>query len=297
MDLSVVILNWNVGHLLRRCLASLFSQTAGITFEVIVVDNASSDDSPEMVRQEFPQAILIANDHNFGFAKGNNIGIRRTCGNTILLLNPDTEISGNTLGGVVRFLRDHPEAGLVGAEFLNPDGTHQPSVRRFPTLADQSLILLKLHRLLPRLRIIRWYLAADLDPMKTQAVDQIPGAFFGMPRETIERVGLLDERFFIWFEDVDYCRRVWQSGKKVMYTPDIRITNQGGASFAQIASYKKQKMMNASMALYFRKWHSAAAWLVIQSLRPVSLLLAWFIGLTAYRHNPTGGFGSKRLKP
>lgn len=278
MDISVIILNWNVRDLLRRCLTSIYANTSGISFEVIVVDNASSDASADMVRAEFPQAMLIVNDQNFGFAKGNNIGVREASGDVVLLLNPDTELIGNTLCNLVAFLKRNPDAGLVGAEFLNPDGTHQPSVRRFPTLLDQSLILFKVHKLIPRLGVFKRYLARDLDVSRTQPVEQVSGTFFGMPRRTIEEVGLLDERFFIWFEDVDYCRRVWSSGKKVLYTPEIQIMNRGGASFSQVGTCKKQKMFNKSMAAYYKKWHGIAAWLAIEMLRPISLLLAWAAG-------------------
>lgn len=296
MDISVVILNWNVKELLRRCLQSVSREAHNVTYEVIVVDNASADGSVEMVRTEFPQVRVIANDENSGFAKGNNIGIRKATGNVVLLLNPDTELVENVLGQVVDFLRARPEAGLVGAQFLNEDGSVQPSVRRFPTLLDQCLVLLKLHNSFPRLGVLRRYFAYDLDMTKTQKVDQVSGTFLAIPRATLDTVGLLDERFFIWYEDVDYCRRVWQSGRHVWYTPDIRIRNRGGASFAQVVAFRKQRMLNQSMAAYFRKWHSTGAWLVIELVRPFSLLLSVMVDILVYGHKAKEGRGSRRLK-
>lgn len=296
MEASIIILNWNVKDLLRRCLQSIVREMRDVTYEVIVVDNASGDGSVEMVRAEFPAVTLIVNGQNFGFAKGNNIGIRQATGDVVLLLNPDTELWGNALQKVVTFLQTHPEAGLVGAQFLNEDGSVQPSVRRFPTLLDQCLILLKLHNLFPRLGVLRRYFAHDLDTTKTQSVDQVSGTFFAIPRATLNAVGLLDERFFIWFEDVDYCRRVWQSGKEVWYTPDIKIRNRGGASFAQVVAFRKQRLLNRSMAQYFRKWHGLGAWFLIELLRPISLLLTLLVDVFIYRRQPIEGLGSRRLK-
>ena len=296
MDLSIIILNWNVRDLLRRCLESIFQNTSGISFEVLVVDNASADGSAEMVRNEFPQVKLMLNEGNFGFAKGNNVGLKQGRGDILLMLNPDTEVVGNCLALLCNFIRSHTDAGLVGAEFINEDGTHQPSVRRFPTVWDQSLIMLKLHNIFPRWKVFRRYFMTDAAAMQLQTVDQISGTFFGMPRRTFDEVGLLDERFFIWFEDVDYCRRVWQSEKKVYYVPSLKIRNRGGASFAQVMALAKQRMMNRSMAAYFKKWHTVPSWLVIQILRPISLGLAWCTGVFIYRGRPIEGVGSRQLK-
>lgn len=296
MDISVVIVNWNVKDLLRRCLQSIAHETREVSYEVIVVDNASTDGSVDMLRHEFPDVNVIVNGDNTGFAKGNNSGIRKTTGDVVLLLNPDTELMGNTLGHTVHFLRRRPDVGLLGAQFVNEDGSVQPSVRRFPTLADQCLILLKLHNVFPRLGALRRYFAYDMDTTRTQSVDQVSGTFFAIPRATLDAVGLLDERFFIWYEDVDYCRRVWQSGRRVWYSPDVKIRNRGGASFAQVVAFRKQRLLNRSMAQYFRKWHSVGAWLLIQTMRPCSLVLALLVDLLLYRRRSREGIGSKRLK-
>lgn len=296
MDLSVIIVNWNVRELLKRCLRSIYDSTRGISFEVFVIDNASSDKSVEMVSLEFPHATIIANEKNLGFARANNLAIEQCRGDLVLLLNPDTSVRGNALGEVVAFARRHPEAGVIGCKFLNPDGTHQPSVRRFPRLIDHAMMLLKLHHLFPNAQPLRRYLAVDIDPTRTQEVDQVSGTFMCISRAALNTIGFLDERFFIWYEDVDYCKRVKKSGMKVLYEPSISIVNQGGKSFAQVVALKKQRMMNKSMAQYFRKHHSIGAWLLVEALRPLSIALTWLIDLIVYRNRPTEGVGSKKLK-
>lgn len=296
MDLSIVIVNWNVRDLLRRCLQSIFDSTTGISFEVFVVDNASGDGSVDMVRSEFPAATVISNERNYGFARANNQAIQKSRGDFVLLLNPDTEMMGSTLGDLVRVARSHPGAGVIGCRFLNPDGTIQPSVRRFPRLIDQLVILLKLHHLFPNATLIRRYLAYDLDPAREQFVEQVSGTFMCLSRAAIRTVGLLDERFFIWYEDVDYCKRTIAAGLKVLYTPLVSITNHGGKSFAQVVALKKQRMMNKSMAQYFRKHHSTAAWLVVQMLRPLSLVITWMIDRIFYRGRATSGVSTEKFK-
>lgn len=296
MDLSVVIVNWNVRDLLRRCLQSIFNNTTGISFEVFVMDNASADGSVEMVRSEFPSVSVIANNGNFGFARANNLAMQKSRGDFVLLLNPDTEMVGNSLGHLVGLARAHPDAGVVGCRFLNPDGTIQPSVRRLPRLLDHIMILLKLHHVFPNIRPIRRYLAADHDEAREQNVEQVSGTFMCVSRAVIRTVGLLDERFFIWYEDVDYCRRVVAAGFKVLYTPEISIINHGGKSFEQVVALKKQRMMNRSMAQYFRKHHSTTAWLIVQALRPISLIITWIIDRLVYRGRQISGISTEKFK-
>ena len=278
IDVSVIIVSWNTRELLGRCLKSLFEQTHGVSFEVLVVDNASSDDSAEMVRSEFTQVNLIANDANLGFARANNQAIAEAKGECVLLLNPDTELIDDGISNLVAVARKHPEAGIVGGKILNPDRSIQASVRRFPTLCSQVLIMLKLHHAFVNISCLRRYFANDVNPESEQSADQVMGAFFLISRQALNIVGTLDERFFIWFEEVDYCKRVVNAGLKVLYTPVAQVVHHGGESFAQVFALKKQKMFNASLAKYMRKHFGRRAWLAIQILRPVSLLLAWFSG-------------------
>lgn len=277
IDLSIVIVNWKVGNLVMRLLDSIYKFTNGINFEVFVIDNNSEDNSIQMVREKFPQVHLIANKENLGFAKACNQGMKESGGEFVLLLNPDTEIFDNALERLVLWMRSRPEIGIGGVKLLNSDRTLQASVRRFPTFWSQAFILFKLHHLLPRLNQFHCYFARDFDYSREQEVDQVMGAFFCIRRKLIEKIGLLDENFFIWFEEVDFCKRAKDVGFKVVYLPEISVIHYGGESFAQVFAFRKQKMFNNSLAIYLRKHNSFLAWLGIKLLSPFSLLLAWFV--------------------
>jgi GT2 family glycosyltransferase len=275
VDLSIIIVNWNVKPLLERCLQSIFQETSDISYEVFVVDNASADGGVEMIKERFSKRVkLIANKENLGFAKACNQAIAQSQGKYILLLNPDTEITDNALTKAVNFMRTHSRCGILGVRLLGVDDEFQPSVRRFPTFGSQFLILLKLHWIFPRVRPLNKYFVQDFDYSKTQEIDQVMGAFLMTRRRVIDEVGPLDENFFVWFEEVDFCRRVKQAGWKVYYTPEVEIIHYGSQSFKQVLPFKKQKMYNNSMLYYFQKHHSKTAWRILRFFYPPSLFLA-----------------------
>lgn len=275
MDVSVIIVNWNVKPLLRQCLASLRKQQ-GVDFEVLVVDNASSDGSVEMVTEEFPEYTLIASNTNLGFAAANNMAIEHANGDFVLLLNPDTElIDTHTLAKLVRYMKERPHVGIVGPRLLNPDRTLQRSIRRFPTFVSQVLIMLKLHHIFPRLKSLREYFAADIDHMTGRTVDQVMGACFMIRGDVLCTIGNLDERFFIWFEEVDYCKRAIDAGFQVCYTPHIEVVHHGGESFDKVFGPTKQQYFNTSLRKYFRKHHGRVSAALLSALVPVSQVLAW----------------------
>jgi GT2 family glycosyltransferase len=275
MDLSIIIVNWKVKDLLEKCLQSVFEQTKNISFEVFVVDNNSGDGSVEMVRQKFPQVDLTASGENLGFAKGNNLAIKKSRGRYVLLLNPDTEILENALEKMVHFMDAHEDCGVAGCNLLNSDSSLQFSVRAFPDLASQVFILLKIHHLFPHSKAMYKYLVQNFDYGKTQEVDQVMGAFMIIRREVLDKIGLLDENFWIWFEEVDFCKRAKSAGWKIFYTPEAKIIHHYGQSFKQTMGLKKQKNFNRSLSYYFRKNGTKGEWLAIQILRPISLVLAW----------------------
>ena len=279
MDLSIITVNWKVKDLLEKCLRSVYEQTKDISFEVFVVDNDSGDGSVEMVREKFPQVSLTASNDNLGFAKGNNIAVKDAKGRYILLLNPDTEILDNAIGKMVKFMDNHPGCGIAGCKLLNPDLTLQPSVRHFPTFLSQALILLKLHHLFPHSAPMRHYLAEDFDYTKTQPADQVMGAFFMIRKKVIEKIGLLDEKFWIWFEEVDYCKRTKEAGFKILYTPEAKIIHYYGQSFKQVYNVKKQKDFNKSLTYYFKKHQPLWQRILIGILKPISIALAWGVYL------------------
>ena len=283
MDLSIIIVNWKVKDLLEKCLRSIFLQTKNINFEVFVVDNNSGDGSVEMVREKFPQVDLTASAENLGFAKGNNLAIKKSRGRYVLFLNPDTEILDNALDKMVRFMDAHPECGIAGCKLLNQDLSLQPSIRAFPDLASQIFILLKIHNFLPHSKAMYKYLAGVFDYEKMQEVDQVMGAFMIIRREVIEKIGLLDENFWLWFEEVDFCKRAKEAGWKILYTPEAKIIHLYGQSFKQALSVPKQKVLNRSLAYYFKKHGTKGEWLVIQVFRPLSLFLAWLVQIFKFK--------------
>jgi len=284
MDLSVSIVSYNGKELARDCLNSIFSaqggsasggkNTAGIEFEVFVVDNGSVDGTPEMIRAEFPQVRLIANKDNLGFAKANNLAIKESQGDFVLLLNQDMRALSGTMEGMVKFMRAHPEAGIAGCRLIDEKGETVRHVRRFPGVWGQAAIILKLPHLFPR--IIHKYLA-DFDYSKpgAQEVDSVRGSFFCIRREVLEKIGGLDERYFFWFEEVDYCRQAKLAGFKVFYTGDVQCIDFVGQSVKKLNHLKRQKMFTESMVKYFKKWHPGWRAGLIAALRPVGLGLSW----------------------
>ncbi len=230
LDLSVVIVNYNSGNLLRGCLESLFKEISNLSPEVFVVDNSSKDGS-EAVVGEFPQVNLIENRSNLGFARAANKGIRRSKGRYVLLLNPDTILLHRSLGELVRFMDERPEAGVGGAKLLYPDGRLQLSCRRFP---EYSFLLFGresiLTRLFPKNRFSRQYMLTDLDYDRVQEVDFEAGAAMIVRRSIFEEIGYLDEDFFLFAEDTDLCFRAKNSGWKVYFIPQAQIVHHLGAS-------------------------------------------------------------------
>lgn len=285
LDLSIVIVSWNVKDLLNKCIKSIYAQTKQISFEVFVIDNKSSDGTVEMLTGEFinnPEAYknlhIIFNNHNAGFAKGNNQGIERAKGQFVLLLNPDTEIfESGTLERCVNFMKKNKKCGVLGCKLLNTDKTLQPSARRFPTLMSQMLIMLKVHNLWPTISPVKKYYALDFPHKRVSSIDQVMGAFLMTRMKIIKEIGALDEKFWIWFEEVDFCKRVKNLKYLNIYFPESQIIHHHGQSFKQVLSYKKQKQLNRSLLYYFKKHHSFFSYLVLLSLSPISLFLALIV--------------------
>jgi hypothetical protein len=269
-DLAIIIVSWRVKDLLKECLESIYHFTRDLSFEVIVVDNDSGDGTVEMVGQNFPQAKLIASRVNLGFARANNLGLRQASARHYLLLNPDTRLTDNILVPLVKYLDKHPQTGVLGAQLLNYNKTIQPSVRHFPSWTDHLLMMFKLHHFWP----LKKYLALDFDYARTGEVDQVMGAFFAISGPTLKQVGYLDEKYYIWFEEVDYCQRVKRAGLKVVYWPEISLIHYGGQSFKQVFSFKKQWIFSKSRLRYIFKYQNIFVYLIILLLTPVSLLLS-----------------------
>ena len=253
IDLSIVIVSWNVSSLLQKCLYSIYQNQDDLSLEVFVVDNNSMDGSAKMISDSFPEATLIKNKKNLGFAKANNQAIKKATGEYVLLLNPDTEILGDGLQKSLKFMKSNSECGVMGPKMLFENKTLQPSVRRFPKIWPIFLMFIKAPKVFESISAINNYLYIDFDYTKEQEVDQVMGAYMLIPKKVLDKVGNFDERFFVWFEEVDLCKRIWGGGYKVIYNPNIEIIHPGGKSFSQQKAVSKQFRFFMSAFKYFLK--------------------------------------------
>lgn len=256
-DLSVVIVNWNVRELLRDCLRSLKECPDDVETEIVVVDNASDDGSAAMVREEFPDVKLLALNENAGYAAGNNRGIEASSGRHVLALNPDVLIRPGALWAMVKALDANLRVAAVGPLNLDEDERPRTSARRFPTTSAMLYQHTLLRLVRPMKTLYRDYKMRDFGWDRELSIDQPMGAALGAKRSALERIGGWDEAFFMYFEEVDLCRRIKDLGMEILFLPQSRIVHLGGRSTAQVRS-KKQMMIFRSMFRYFDK-HVATA--------------------------------------
>ena len=252
--LSVIIVSWNVHHLLKQSLESIYSSWGETPdLEVIVVDNASSDESVAMVHNFFPNVNLIPNDQNLGYPAGCNQGLAAAAGKYLLVLNPDTEIVNDALNTLVRYMDAHPEVGMTGPLLTYPDGSHQSSRRRFPTLPVLFLESTWLQKLAPRSILKRYYMQ-DIAKSTTQQVDWITGAAMLIRREVWLQVGGFDEGFFMYSEELDWCRRIKKNGWLIMYIPQATVIHHEGKSSEQVTA-ERHIYFQTSKIRYSRIYH------------------------------------------
>jgi GT2 family glycosyltransferase len=285
MDISICIVTWNVSALLRDCLNSIYKNTDGLTYEVIVVDNDSKDDSVEMVKREFPQVKLIENKTNAGFTRANNQAIKVAKGKMIMILNPDTEIIGNTMRQMMDFMDVHPECGVLGPKLLNTDGTLQRSCKTFPTLEVMLYNALFLDSLFPRSKVFGKHFMTWWDFDNIMEVEQPMGSALLIRREVLDSVGLFDEKIYFWFDEVDLLYRIKHSGWKIYFTPFAQIKHHLSKSFKQWKSFKQIMsgtiVWRKSRNYFFRKHYGRhtvfALWLI--DIFQVLLILAVLYGI------------------
>lgn len=232
MDLSIIIVNWNAVDYLKACLTSLYRTIHGLDCEVIVLDNASRDHSVQMVKDEFPQVILIERSDNLGFTRGNNFAYQYASGNTILLLNPDTEVGEESVASMFRHLCALPQAGAIGCRLLNSDGSLQTTcVQAFPSLLNQLVDTDFLRRTFPNWSMWGWQpLVAD--PGRPVDVDIVCGACIMVKRSVFEQVGMLATDYLMYGDEMDLCYRIKKAGHKVFYTGQVHVIHHGGKSTA-----------------------------------------------------------------
>lgn len=274
----MVIVNWNTRSEISDCLRSVLTSDVAVP-EVVVVDNASSDGSVAMVQGDFPTVKLIRNDDNLGFAKASNQGIKVCKGRYVLLLNPDCVVHPGAFTELVRFGDANPDVGIFGIRILNSDGTVFGSCRRFPTLAAGIFRNAILARLFPNNPYIKEYLMADWDHSEVAEVDWVSGAALVARREMLDQIGVLDERFFMYCEDVDIAYRAKQAGWKVMYFPGATVVHLRARSSDQnpvpmIIAFHR------SMYAFFNKHYAAKSSVLARAIVPLGLIFRTLLLIT-----------------
>ena len=296
-QVAVVIVVWNAKRYVVECLESLREHCGEVCPEVIVVDNASSDGTPELVAEMFPEAKLIRNPENFGFAKANNIGIAQTSADYICLVNSDVKFLDDCISPMVRYLSEHPGVGMLGPKMLAASGEVRRSTMRFPTVWNNFCRAIGLDSLFKRSRSFGGLLMSDFDHKTTAPVEVLNGWFLAVSRTAIERVGLLDPQFFMYGEDVDWCYRFRQAGERVVFFAEAGAIHYGGASSSNAPLRFYLELYRATWQ-YWRKHHGGLARLgflvafaIHHSLR---LLGSAFIYLCAPSQRPNTAARFKR---
>lgn len=270
-DVSVILVNWNGCDLLERSLSALFTMTHKVTMQVIVVDNASSDGSVAMVRRQFPQATLLINSNNVGFARANNQALELVRGRYILLLNTDAFVHDGAVDGMVAFMDDHPDAGSVGCRLYYEDGMLQRSCFAFPTLATELWSVLFLDRLFSKSRYFGAYQMTYWDMNNTQPVDSLMGACIMVRSDVIRRIGLFDEQFFMYSEEIDLCYRIQKEGLRNYYLPQFSAIHLWGGSSRRVRRDSFLRLYQ-SRVKFFRKHYGEK---VVEKYKTILLFSAF----------------------
>jgi GT2 family glycosyltransferase len=284
-QVSVVIVSFNTRDLLRECLGSLAREAGGVPHETIVVDNASCDGSADMVAAEFPDVRLIRRKSNLGFACANNSAFEIARGSYIVLLNSDAFLGPDALPLAVMHMEKNPTTGMGGGRLVGRDGSWQPAARMFPSPLNDLLMMSGLAASFPRSRFLGRADRTWADPAEAAAVDWVPGAFSIIRKEVLDRIGNFDERFFLYYEEVDLCRRIAAAGYEIWYWPDVAVVHLGGESSRKIpglaispSGSQLTLWRMRSELLYYRKYHGAlGAWSTM-------MIEIWWNRARALRH-------------
>jgi len=251
MQISIIIVNWNTRELLVDCIESIYASPPEGEFDIWIVDNYSSDGSPAMIRESYPDVNFIENDENVGFGKANNQALRKSQGDYVLLLNPDTVVKTNAISELINFLDNNPDAGIAGARLINPDGTLQISAFPFPTLFREFWRMFYLDSVV----YLSNYPMKNWNKDQAREVDTLLGACMLIRREAINQFGLFDEEYFIYSEEVDLCVRLKKGGWRLYWVPGAVVIHFAGKSIQQVSEEMFLRLYEGKV-LYFRKHHS-----------------------------------------
>ncbi|HEU6449339.1 MAG TPA: glycosyltransferase family 2 protein [Verrucomicrobiae bacterium] len=282
IDISIVILSWNDREHLQGLLHSLRHCTRSRRVELIVVDNASTDGSPDMVELEFPAARVVRNHENLGFPRGNNLGIRLSRGKYIFVLNSDIKVLEGCVDALADYLDVNTEVGMLGPKILNADLSLQSSCRKFPTLWNNFCVATGLATTFKRSRIFSGEHMLYFRGDQTRDVDVLVGCFWVVRREALDEFGLLDEGFFIYAEDVDWCKRCWKSGWRVVFFPGAQAIHYRGASTTKKDPVRFALTQQQSVLRYWKKHHSIFGRAGIRFIIFIHLSLRWLASVVKY---------------
>lgn len=256
--LSIIIVTWNCKSYALECLESLRSLSTKIASEIIVVDNNSTDGTPDEILFKFPNIRLVKNEANYGFSKANNIGIALSLGKYICLINSDVVIPSGCLEKMVGFMENHPKIGILGPKMRSPNGGIGFSVMRLPTVWNTLCCALGLHSIFPRSRLFGGFMMSGYSYDTVDKVEVLTGWFWMIPKRALQMVGLLDEEFFMYGEDIDWCHRFRTAGWDVVFYSDAEALHYGAVSSGQAPIRFYIEMRRANLQ-YFRKYHRKAA--------------------------------------
>ena len=257
VDVSIIVVSWNTINLLRNCLSSIYQTTPGVTYEIIVVDNGSTDGSPDMVAGEFPTARLLRLEVNIGFARANNFGISVSKGKYICLVNSDVEMLPACIDVLYAYIESHPKVGVLGPKILNPDLTLQPSCLGIPTPWNTLCHALALDSIFPRSSFFGGLFMRFWAHDKVARVGALVGCILMVRKSHLDVVGLLDERFFMYSEDVDWCKRFQEAGYEVIFMPEAKAIHHGaGSSSSNPVRFNNEKQR--AFLVYWLKHYGRA---------------------------------------
>ena len=260
--LSIIVVSYNTREILKECLNRVKAHGGGVDLEVIVVDNASTDGSPDMVRNDFPEAVLVVSERNLGFAGGNNLGIRKVTGKYILLLNSDAYLLPGVLEATLSFMDRTPDCGVLGVKLIGEDGGMQPCARKLPTPWLKFLVISGIAAKFPKSKFWGGMDHSWWDHDAPREVGWVPGAYFLLRKDMVNAIGGLDERYFLYFEETDYCLQAIRAGWRVMIFPEVSVIHLGGESSKtedQAMSVKGKQILKyhfQSEFKYYRKNYS-----------------------------------------
>jgi len=225
MDLSIIILNYKSKGLVKQCVKNIITATANLNYEIIVIDNDSKDDIDKMLKENFPQVKFIQTGANLGFAAGNNVGLKEAQGKYLMILNPDVTVLNGTIEKMIKFMEENPEVGLVGPKLINPNGSYQISCRTFTKTKHIILLRTPLGKLSWAKECLDKHLMADFDRLTNREVDWLHGACLLAKKLAVNEIGMFDERYFMYVEDIDWCRRFWLANYKVYYLAEAEMVH------------------------------------------------------------------------